>query len=80
MAKRPRSKKKRGKFGEAVKALQSAKVPHQEFGGLRPDGSHTLDPTQVEKLKKKVGKAAWKNVRFVALNAPFKRRSSVPAA
>jgi nickel-dependent lactate racemase len=80
MAKRPRSRKKRVKFGEAVKALRNAGVPHQEFGRVQADGTHKVDPTQIAKLKKKLGKARSRNVRFVALNAPFKRRSPIPPA
>jgi hypothetical protein len=75
MAKRSRAKKKRATFGEAMRALQRAKVDTQQFGKMRGDGSHSLDSKNIEKMKAKVGKAAWSRVRFVALNAPFKRRS-----
>jgi hypothetical protein len=77
MAKSSRPKRKRVNFGEAKRMLECVGVEHQEFGRLHPDGSHRVDPAQLEKLKKKLGKATWSRVRFVALNAPFKRRSPV---
>ncbi|HEY2528134.1 MAG TPA: hypothetical protein VGJ20_09335 [Xanthobacteraceae bacterium] len=70
----------RGKFGEAMKALEDAGVPNQEFGRLHREGAHIIDSEKLEALKRKVGKAAWSKVRFVALNAPFKRRSPIPPA
>jgi hypothetical protein len=79
MAKRTRSKKKRVSFGEAVKALRGVGVDHQEFGRVRADGTHSVDPAQIEKLKRKLGKRRV-NIRFVALNAPFKRRSPIAPA
>jgi hypothetical protein len=79
MAKRTRSKKKRVSFGEAVKALRGLGVDHQEYGRVRADGTHSVDPAQIEKLKRKLGKRRV-NIRFVALNAPFKRRSPIAPA
>jgi hypothetical protein len=71
---------KRGNFGQAMKVLEGLGVPTQEFGHLNKDGSVQIDPKQLEQLKKTLGKAAGRNVRFVALNAPFKRRSPTPFA
>lgn len=73
MAKRAR----KVSFGAAVKALRSAGVPHQEFGRVNADGTHKTQPAQLEKLKKKLGSKGRGHIRFVALNAPFKRRSPV---
>jgi hypothetical protein len=75
MAKR----KKRVSFGAAVKALRGVGVDHQEFGRVRADGTHSVDPAQIEKLKKKLGNRRA-SIRFVALNAPFKRRSPIAPA
>jgi len=80
MAKRARPRKKKVSFGAAVKALRSAGVVHQEFGRVNADGSHRVNPAQIEKLKKKLGRSGQGNIRFVALNAPFKRRSPVAPA
>jgi hypothetical protein len=80
MAKRARAGKKRVGFGAAVKALRSAGVPHQEFGRVHTDGTHRVNPAQIEKLKKKLGRSGRAHIRFVALNAPFKRRSPVAPA
>jgi len=44
---------------------------------LNTDGSFEIDPDSLEAFKKKVGKSTWSKVRFVALNAPFKRRSPI---
>jgi hypothetical protein len=79
MAKSP-SSKKRANYGAAMKALKGVGVPNQEFGGLSKDGTFEIDPKRLEVLKKKLGKAAWSKVHFVALNAPFKRRSPNPSA
>jgi len=83
MAKRPKSKArvakaKVGKFGQAMQALKGVGVPQQEFGRLNKDGTAEIDLDSLEALKKKLGKAAVGKVRFVALNAPFKRRSAIP--
>jgi hypothetical protein len=80
MAKRARSGKKRVSFGAAVRALRGAGVDHQEFGRVNADGTHRVDPAQIEKLKKKLGRSGRGHIRFVALNAPFKRRSPVAPA
>jgi hypothetical protein len=72
MAKRTKAK---GTYREAHKALGSARVPKTEIGKFNNDGTITLDHKALAGLKKKLGKATSKRVRFVALNAPFKRRS-----
>jgi hypothetical protein len=82
MAKSPKSKAKKakakgGKFGQAMQALKGVGVPQQEFGRLNKDGTAEIDLDSLEALKKKLGKAAVGKVRFVALNAPFKRRSAI---
>jgi hypothetical protein len=74
MAKRASSKSK-GTFQQGMKALGSARVPKTEIGKFNNDGTITLDHKALAGLKKKLGKATSKKVRFVALNAPFKRRS-----
>jgi hypothetical protein len=87
MAKRPKSKAKAAKakrakagtFGQAMKALEGVNVPKQQFGKLNRDGTAEIDPRKLEELKKKLGRAA-SGVRFVALNAPFKRRAQIPPA
>jgi hypothetical protein len=71
---------KRGNYGQAIKVLEALDVPTKQFGHLNRDGSVQIDPNQIEQLKRKLGKRAGKNVRFVALNAPFKRRSPTPVA
>lgn len=73
-------KAKKGKFGDAMKALEDVDVPKKKFGQVNDDGSVSLDPEKLEELKDKVGTERWSNVRFVALNAPFKRRSPTPPA
>lgn len=80
MAKRARAGKKRVSFGAAVRALKSAGVPHQEFGRVSPSGTHQVNPAQLERLKKKLGPSRRAHIRFVALNAPFKRRSPATPA
>ena len=77
MAKRAKGK---GKYSEALKALEAAGVPKAEMGKVNNDGTITIDSKALEGLKKKVGKAAATKVRFVALNAPFKRRSPISPA
>ena len=84
MAKSPKSKAKEAKaktggtFRQAMNALEGVGVPQQEFGKLNKDGTAKIDFDSLEELKKKLGKAALAKVRFVALNAPFKRRSAIP--
>jgi hypothetical protein len=77
---RPRRKTGTGTYQEAMKALKSAGVPIQEFGGHNPDGTINIDHKVLEALQKKLKKGRRKHVRFVALNAPFKRRSPVAPA
>jgi hypothetical protein len=86
MARSPKSKARKAKakkgmaanFGQAVQALDDAGVPQQEFGSLNRDGVPEIDFQTLEKFKKKLGSARFAKVRFVALNAPFKRRSAIP--
>lgn len=66
-----------GKYSDAIKALQGARVPKQEFGRLNKDGTVEIDPKKLERLKKNL---KWGQVKFVALNAPFKRRTPIPPA
>ena len=73
-----KAKKAKGKFGQAMQALKDIGVPQQEFGKLNNDGTAEIDFDSLEALKKKLGTAAARKVRFVALNAPFKRRSAIP--
>jgi hypothetical protein len=73
-----KAKKAKGKFGQALQALEDVGVPQQEFGKLNKDGTAEIDFDRLEALKKKLGKAASGKFRFVALNAPFKRRSAIP--
>jgi ribosomal protein L25 (general stress protein Ctc) len=79
MAKKARSRK-RATFGQAKKALASAGVPAAEFGRHNRDGSIRIDHKKLEALQKRLGRTRQKHVRFVALNAPFKRRSPVSPA
>jgi hypothetical protein len=82
MAKK-RAKARRAKpatFGAAMKALVDVGAAKQEFGQLNTDGSVEIDPKRLEAFKKKLGRATWRKVRFVALNAPFKRRSPISPA
>ena len=88
MATSPGSKKKKGTTARSAKvptvrhgtkALENLGLPKEVFGRLNKDGSHTIDPKALETLKQKVGKERWSKVRFVAMNAPFKRRSPTPS-
>jgi hypothetical protein len=87
MAKRAKSKAKVSKtkkakgdaLGLAMKALESAGVPAQPLGKLSSAGLE-IDSEQLEALKRKLSRGVWKRARFVALNAPFKRRSPIPPA
>jgi hypothetical protein len=69
------AKKASGNFRQAMKALGGAKVPKTEFGRFNANGTISIDHKALEGLKKKLGPATSRKVRFVALNAPFKRRS-----
>jgi hypothetical protein len=85
MARSPRSQKKganveratAASYREAINALEGVGANKQEFGRLNKDGTVNIDPEKIEDLKQKLGAAAWRRVRFVALNAPFKRRTSI---
>jgi hypothetical protein len=79
MAKRASSKGKRVTFNQAMKVLASAGVPRKEFGRYNADGNAVIDQGTLEAWQKKLGKKKTA-VRFVALNAPFKRRSQIPPA
>lgn len=86
MAKSPKSKARKakakkaraGKYREAVRALEAVGVPCQEFGKLNRDGTAEIDFETLERFKRKLGSPRFANVRFKALNAPFKRRSAIP--
>jgi hypothetical protein len=71
MAKSPKSKARKAKAKKAVP------VPEQAFGRLNKDGTAEIDFETLERFKKKLGKALFAKVRFVARNAPFKRRSVI---
>jgi hypothetical protein len=75
MAKRPSSKKKG--FRAAMQALGGVNINTHDIGRVAEDGEARIDYEQLEKLKEKLGEGAWRKVRFVALNAPFKRRSPI---
>jgi hypothetical protein len=77
MAKKARSRKRRATFGQAKKALATAGVPAAEFGRHNRDGTIKIDHKKLEALQKRLGRTRQKHVRFVALNAPFKRRLPV---
>lgn len=81
MAKKSKAKKAKAKkatFTQAMQALQATGVPTEEFGRLNKDGTVEIDPNGLQALKKKLAPKVWAKVRFVALNAPFKRRSQIP--
>jgi hypothetical protein len=79
MAKRRSSKKKtKGvTYAAAKKALDNMGVFNFEFGKLNSDGTVKIGPDELESVKAKLNKGTWSKVRFVALNAPFKRRSPI---
>jgi hypothetical protein len=63
-------------FVEALKALEGRR--HFQFvGGIDEDGSVKIDLKQLEELKKKLEALGISqgNIKFVAMNAPFMRRS-----
>ena len=72
--------KKRATFGQAKKALASVGVPVAEFGKHDKAGMIRIDHKKLEALQKRLGRTRGRHVRFVALNAPFKRRSPVSPA
>jgi hypothetical protein len=64
-------------FEAALMALEGQRH-FQLVGGMDKDGNYIIDPKELEDLKKKL-KALGINldsVKFVALNAPFMRRSA----
>jgi hypothetical protein len=80
MAKRSkRGAKASPKFRKAYEALDSVPIRHQVIGRTDEDGNVHLDLNELEQLKKELGKkgGALSRVRFVALNAPFKRRGPI---
>lgn len=88
MAKRPSSQAKKAQASrakattarEALKVLEGVGVNKQEFGKLNKDGTVQIDLQKLEELKRTLGEESWGKVRFVALNAPFKRRSPITPA
>jgi hypothetical protein len=72
-----KSAQREGLLMATKRSTSKARIPKQQFGRLNKDGTVNIQPQKLEGLKKKVGKAAWSRVRFVALNAPFKRRSPI---
>jgi hydrogenase maturation factor HypE len=68
------------KFRQAMDALEGVGVDKQEIGKLNRDGTVSIDSAKLEELKRTLGEAAWSRVRFVALNAPFNRRSPIRPA
>ena len=71
MAKSPKSKARKAKAKKAVP------VPEQEFGKLSKNGIPEIDFKLHERFKKTLGSARFAKVKFVARNAPFKRRSAI---
>jgi hypothetical protein len=67
-------------YNDAMSALEGVAVIKQEFGRLNKDGTANIDTEKLEELKRTLGEVAWSKVRFVALNAPFKRRTQIPQA
>jgi hypothetical protein len=81
MAKTPSSRKRRGRSGEAVEAQEGGEPPEKEFGQVDKDGTVKIDPKKLEEFKNELGETArWSRVKFLARNAPFKRRSPTPSA
>jgi hypothetical protein len=78
MAKKARPRKKRVTFSQARKVLASAGVPQKEFGQFTADGKLVINQRALDTLSK--SKKKRRVVRFVALNAPFKRRSPIAPA
>ena len=88
MVKRPSPPKKvvkprKDKIDEVLDKIEKG-VPRVKFGRMNKDGTANINPEKLEefkkKLEKKFGEAAFSKVHFVALNAPFKRRSPIPPA
>jgi hypothetical protein len=78
MAKKARPRKKRVTFSQAKKVLASAGVPQKEFGQFTAGGALVINQRMLDTLSK--SKKKRRGVRFVALNAPFKRRSPIAPA
>jgi hypothetical protein len=78
MAKRAKRRAKRvsPKLKKAYQALKGV-IRAQEVGTMDAKGNVQLNLDELETLKEELGKAALTRVRFVALNAPFKRRSPI---
>jgi hypothetical protein len=76
MAKRPSAKTKRAK-AQRAKPGEGYKVM-EEIGQLTKDGTVNIDLKKLEQLKATLANKPWRKVRFVALNAPFARRSPIP--
>jgi hypothetical protein len=68
-------KAKPATFAAAMKALTDVRAPKQEIGQVKADGTLEINPKKLEAFKKKLRKGS--RVHFVALNAPFKRRSPI---
>lgn len=79
MAKKARGRK-RATFKQAMKSLADAGIPKKEFGRPSAGGSIKIDHKALEALQKSLPKKRRSHVRFVALNAPFKRRSPTAPA
>jgi hypothetical protein len=82
--KRPAKKKRAVKqkpmtFEAALTALGGPPRHIRFVGGLDTAGQIQLDPTELEALKKKLQALgiSWDKVKFVAMNAPFMRRSPI---
>jgi hypothetical protein len=69
--------KKPVSFKRAMKVLEGEGVPKVEFGRHTKSGSVTIDHKALEALRKSLPGKRKSRVRFVALNAPFKRRSPI---
>ena len=79
MVKRP---SKKTKFDKVMDKAEEVGAPQHTFGHGNKDGTANIDPEELEKFREKVEKqgVSWTKVKFVAMNAPFMRRSSPPQA
>jgi hypothetical protein len=77
MAKKARPRKRRVTFAQAKTVLARAGVPQKEFGRFTADGKSVVINQRVLDALSKSSMKKRKTVRFVALNAPFKRRSPI---
>jgi hypothetical protein len=82
MARSPSSRARgaSAKLRQAREAAEGVGVHTEEIGKLNRDGTVNIDSGKLEELKKRLGEAAWSTVRFIALNAPFNRRSPIRPA